>query len=181
MPHDLAAALKAALTHLKTELDTIRTGRANPSIIENVNVEAYGSMMPLQQLATITVPEPRVLLIQPWDASTVKDIERALSASSVGITPVVDGKNIRLPFPSMTEERRREMVKMVHEKAEQCRVRVRQAREETMKDLKRAEADGDQSQDEVTLAKARVQQDIDAAIKEIESLLVAKEQEIMTV
>ncbi len=171
----------AALKHLETELDAIRTGRANPALVENIQVMAYGSLMPLQQLATIQVPEPRVLVIQPWDAGTIKDIEKALSQSNLGITPVVDSKIIRLPFPAMTEERRKEMVKAVHEVAETVRVRIRSAREEAMKDIKKREADGDVSEDAAELERKELQQSVDAATAAVQNRVEKKEQELLTV
>lgn len=181
MPHDLSAAIAATLEHLSVEFDALRTGRANPSLVESIAVEAYGSTMPLVQLASITVPEPRLLLIQPWDASTIKDIEKAISQSSLGINPVVDGKNIRLPFPPMTEQRRKEMAKVVHEKAEEARVRIRTAREDAMKHLKNAEAAGEISEDAATAERAQVQAQVDESSKEILARAAKKEQEILTV
>ena len=104
MVHDFSEQARKAIEHLQHELQAIRTGRANPSLVEDLLVEAYGTMTPLQQLAAIAAPEPRLIVIQPWDPSITKDIEKALTKSQLGITPVVDGKTIRLPFPSMTEE-----------------------------------------------------------------------------
>ncbi len=174
-------AAQAALQHLETELDAIRTGRANPALVENIPVDAYGSTVPLQQLASISVPEPRVLVVQPWDPSTIKDIEKALSQSSLGINPVVDSKLIRLPFPSMTEERRREMVKSVGEIAETVRVRIRAAREDVMKDIKRREADGDVSEDAAENERTSLQESVDDTITTIQTRVTKKEEELMTV
>src|SRR5690242_2544372 len=113
----VAAAAADTLEYLERELATLRTGRANPAMVENIPVDCYGGRSPLQQVASISAPEPRLLLVQPWDPSIIKDIEKALSASSLGISPVVDGKNIRLPLPIMTEERRTALQKVVQEKA----------------------------------------------------------------
>lgn len=181
MSHDFSQAVRQALEHLAAEFDGIRTGRANPSLVADIQVEAYGVKTPLQQLAAINVPEPRLLVVQPWDPTTIKDIEKALTQSSLGITPVVDGKLIRLPFPSMTEERRKDLVKLVKEKAEGAKVRIRTAREEVLKDFKRQAADGGVSEDEAERQRQVVQTQVGDAHKEIEALTAAKEQEVLTV
>src|SRR5689334_7046975 len=122
--------LAKALQHLHQELSGLRTGRAVPTLVENIQVESYGTMTALQQLASISAPEPQQLLVQPWDPSLLKDIEKAIAQSPLGINPVNDGKVIRLPFPPMTDERRQQLLKVVKEKAEEARVRVRGIREE---------------------------------------------------
>lgn len=170
-----------ALDHLRHELLTIRTGRANPAVVEDLPVSCYGGVSPLQQLAAISAPEPRLLIVQPWDASTVKDIEKALSQSNLGITPVVDGKIIRLPIPAMTAERRSELIKTLNVKAEEARVRVRNAREETMKQLKNDEKTGVQSADTVATAMKSVQQSVAETNATISDLVTAKTEEISTI
>ncbi len=170
-----------ALDHLRHELATIRTGRANPAVIEELAVACYGGVSPLQQLAAISAPEPRLLVVQPWDAALVKDIEKALSQSNLGITPVVDGKVIRLPIPAMTEDRRSELIKTVNVKAEEARVRIRNAREEAMKQLKHDEKSGVQSADAVATAMKGVQQAVAGANVTIGELVTAKTIEISTI
>jgi ribosome recycling factor len=181
MINDITTEITAAIEHLKTEYDAVRTGRANPALVETINVEAYGSIMPIVQLASINVPEPRLLVIQPWDAAVIKDIERAISQSNIGISPVVDGKVIRLPFPAMTEDRRKEMVKLISEKAEECRVRIRSGREEIMKMIKRKETDGELSEDMAKIERDQVQKHIEQSNLTIEQLIEKKTKELMTV
>src|SRR5881227_1367408 len=125
---DAEMTMEKSVDHMIHEFSSVRTGKASPALVENVDVEAYGSAMKLKQLALITTPEPRLLVVQPFDASTVKDIERALKESKIGITPLVDGKLIRLPVPELSEERRKELVKTVRHMAEEARIRVRSAR-----------------------------------------------------
>lgn len=177
----LANSIEEALAHFHQELNSIRTGRATPSVVEEIPVECYGSRSPLQQVASISAPEPRLLVIQPWDPSIVKDIEKALMTSSLGITPVVDGKIIRLPFPSMTEDRRKAMTKQVQEKAEQTRVRIRAARETEMKQLKASEKDGAISEDALASSSKDVQERVDAAMSTIDEIVEKKIADIMTV
>lgn len=181
MTDHLASAIEQAITHLEHELLGIRTGRANPAMIEDVQVEAYGTKTPLVQLAAINAPEPRLLVVQPWDPSVTKDIEKALSQSNLGITPVVDGKVLRLPFPSMTEERRKELLKVVNEKAEQTKVRLRGVREEAMKKLKSDEKDGAISEDAAKVASKAIQTAIDDGSAKVDAVVVSKTEEIMTV
>jgi ribosome recycling factor len=169
------------LEHLKKEFAVLRTGRANPALIEDLMVEAYGTMTPLQQLGSISAPEPRLLVVQPWDASVIKDIEKALSQSSLGVTPVVDGKIIRLPLPAMTEERRIAMSKTVQEKAEEARVRVRGAREEEMKTVKQQEQEGELSEDAAEIEREHIQKSVEDANQKIHALAEEKIEEIMTV
>lgn len=170
-----------ALEHLHNELSTIRTGRANPALIENLMIEAYGTLTPLQQLAAISAPEPRLLVVQPWDPGVIKDIERSIGASSLGISPVVDGKLIRLPFPPMTEERRQSLVKLVNEKGEETRVRVRGIREGLMKQLKAAEKEGTLSEDAASAEQKNLQAQVDATLQQVEQHLSAKKEEIMQI
>lgn len=178
---EFTSHIDQTIDHLKKEFSVLRTGRANPALIEDVQVEAYGTRTPLQQLASISAPEPRLLVVQPWDASVVKDIEKALSQSSLGVTPVVDGKTIRLPLPTMTEERRVAMSKTVHEKAEEARVRVRNAREDEMKTVKQQEQDGDVSEDSAEIERAHIQKSVEESNGLILQLTNEKIEEIMTV
>lgn len=182
MSHPLfETGAQKALDHLHQELSTIRTGRANPAVIETMSVECYGATSPLQEVAAISAPEPRLLVIQPWDPSIVKDIEKALRQSNLGINPVVDGKLIRLPFPPMTAERRTELLKVVNTKAEETRVRLRAAREEAMKQLKNDEKSGVQSEDAVAVAMKGLQQAVEAKTAEIAGLVSRKTEEITTI
>lgn len=182
MSHPIFTAGAAkALDHLRQELSTIRTGRANPSIIESLPVECYGAISPLQELAAISAPEPRLLVVQPWDPSIVKDIEKSLRQSTLGINPVVDGKIIRLPIPPMNEERRAELLKVVNSKAEEARVRLRGAREEAMRQLKHDEKSGLQSEDIVAAAMKELQQAIETATAEIAEMVERKNEEIITI
>lgn len=178
---DFTSHIQQTLDHLRKEFSILRTGRANPALIEDLAVDAYGTKTPLMQLASISAPEPRLLVVQPWDASVIKDIEKALSQSSLGVTPVVDGKTIRLPLPTMTEERRVAMSKTVHEKAEEARVRVRNAREEEMKGVKQLEQDGDLSQDSAEVERAHIQKEVETTNEKIQSMTKEKIDEIMTV
>lgn len=178
MTHQFLPEAAKALEHLRQELQSVRTGRANPAIVEDLQVEAYGTMTPLQQLAAISAPEPRLILIQPWDPSVTKDIERAIAQSSLGITPVNDGKAIRLPFPSMTEERRKELLKVVNEKAENTRVRIRGLREDGVKQLRKAEKDGDLSEDVLDIELKKLQLDVDAQLALVTETIVKKQEEL---
>ncbi len=182
MSHPLfTAGADKALEHLHQELNTIRTGRANPGVIAALPIECYGAVSPLQEVAAISAPEPRLLVVQPWDPSIVKDIAKALRQSSLGINPVVDGKLIRLPIPPMTEERRSDLLKVVNTKAEEARVRLRAAREEAMKQLKSDEKSGAQSEDAVVVAMKELQQAVEATTAAIADLVNRKTGEITTI
>ena len=177
---ELKQKMQAAVDHLGEELKHVRTGRAHPAIVENLPVEAYGSMQPLKGLASISTPEARQILISPWDKSVVKDIEKAIQKSDLGLSPAVVGTDIRLVLPDLTEERREELVTMINGKAEQTRVTLRTLREEYLKSVK-AEADGGGSEDDVTRAKKEVQSLIDGFNEEVEKITEAKAQQIRAV
>lgn len=166
---------------LKDEFGGLRTGRASAALLEPVQVEAYGSTSPLTAVAAITVPEPRLLSVSVWDKGLVVSVEKAIRAAGLGLNPVVDGQTLRVPIPPLTEERRRELVKLAAKYAEQQKVAVRNVRRDANDDLKKAEKSGDISQDEQKRMEAEVQKDTDAAIKRIDEALKAKEQEIMQV
>src|SRR3989441_1005195 len=136
-------AMEKSVDYMIHEFASVRTGKASPALVENVDVEAYGSSMKLKQLALITTPEPRLLVVQPFDASTVRDIEKALKESKIGIMPLVDGKIIRLPIPELSEERRKDLVKSLKQMAEEARVRVRANRRSAMEDAKKMEKAGE--------------------------------------
>jgi ribosome recycling factor len=167
--------------HLKTELATLRTGRASSSLVENINVDYYGTKTPLIGIAQIAVPEPRLITIQPYDKNTLKDIEKAIQGSNLGINPVNDGALIRLTIPSMTEERRKELVKVVSQMTEKTRVGIRNVREDIVKEIQRMEKDGSISEDEKISAKEDLQKIVDKYNEEVKKLSEAKEKEVMTI
>lgn len=166
--------------NLTTELGTIRAGRANPHILDKILVDYYGTPTPLQQVSNITVPEPRMIQIQPWEASLVKTIEKAILTSDLGINPNNDGKMIRLVLPELTEERRKELVKDVKKKGEACKVAVRNIRRDANDAFKKL-AKSDVSEDEIKELEEKVQKMTDKYIKEIEKAVEEKSKEIMTV
>jgi ribosome recycling factor len=163
------------------EFNTIRTGRASAALLDRIQIDYYGTMTPLQQLATINVPEPRMLTVQPYDPGSIKGIERAIQESDLGLTPSNDGKIIRLPIPQLTEERRMELVKVVKGLAEEGRVAVRNVRRDAMHHLKDLVRNGDVGDDEERRAEERVQKLTDEHVAKIDELLKRKEAEIMEV
>lgn len=165
---------------LQKDLATIRTGRATPSLLENIQVEAYGSFMPLQQVASITAPEPRMLIVQPWDQQTVKEVEKAIRQSELGLNPAVDGVLIRVPFPALTEDKRKELVKLMHTKLEEAKIKMRQVRENILKDWKTKKTAGELSEDEFFRLEKELKELVEATNQQIEELGSAKEQDMMT-
>jgi ribosome recycling factor len=163
------------------EFNTVRTGRASAALLDRIQIDYYGTMTPLQQLATVNVPEPRLITIQPYDPGSIKNIERAIQESDLGLTPSNDGKLIRLPIPQLTEERRKELVKVVRGLAEEGRVAVRNVRRDAMHHLKELVRNGDVGDDEERRAEERVQKLTDEHITKIDDLLKRKEAEIMEV
>ncbi|MDP1730762.1 MAG: ribosome recycling factor [Devosia sp.] len=177
----LKSRMHKSITALKDELSGLRTGRASASLLEPVMVEAYGSKMPLNQVATVTVPEARMLSVQVWDRGLAGAVEKAIRNSGLGLNPAAEGVVIRVPLPELNEERRRELTKVAHNYAEQARVAVRHIRRDGMDLLKKLEKDGDISQDEERKLGDQVQGATDAAVAEIDGILAIKEQEIMQV
>ncbi|RRR66582.1 MAG: ribosome recycling factor [Candidatus Viridilinea halotolerans] len=173
--------LKKAVEALRHQLATIRTGRASSALVEHLQVEAYGAPMPLNQLASITVPEARMLLIQPYDAAMIKTIEKAIQQSDLGINPGNDGRIIRLVIPQLTEERRREMVKVVRHRVEEVKVSVRNQRRDAIDQLKEMEHEKLISEDDLKRGQDRVQQATDRCVTELEQLGKDKEAEVMAV
>lgn len=173
--------LEEHLKGFKDNLGNIRAGRANPQLVENIHFNYYGVSTPIKQAATITVPEARLLVVQPWDGSALKDIEKAIIASELGINPSNDGKLIRLPFPELTEDRRKDLVKEVKKRAEQSKVGVRNIRRDMMEQAKRAEKEGDISEDEKKVLESEIQDLIDNFIKKIDEVTKDKEKELMEV
>jgi ribosome recycling factor len=170
-----------AIDHLKSEMATLRTGRASSALVEYLNVEYYGAQTPLIQIAQISVPEPRVIAIQPYDKSALKDIEKAIQQSNIGITPINDGNFVRLNIPAMTEERRKELVKVVGQMSEKARVAVRNVREEVWKEIQKMEEDGKITEDDKISGKQELQEVVDKFNEEIKKLADAKEKEVMTI
>jgi ribosome recycling factor len=163
------------------ELSTVRTGRASAALLDRIQVDYYGQRTPLRQLATINVPEPRLLTIQPYDPSSLKGIERAIQESDLGLTPSNDGKVIRLPVPQLTEERRKELVKVARNLAEEGRVAIRNVRRDVMHDLKELVRDGEVGDDEERRAEDKAQKLTDEHVKRVDELLKRKEEEILEV
>ncbi len=179
--NDATHKMEQAVAHLKDDLAGIRTGRAAPAVINRVTVEYYGTPVPLNQLAGVSVPEPRLLLIQPFDKSAISSIERAIMQSDLGITPSNDGNVIRLAFPPLTEERRKELVKQVHHRAEESRVAVRNVRRHAKEEMEKLERDGAISQDDLIRAEKELQKLTDRFVTEVDEIQGHKEQELMEV
>lgn len=173
------AKMKKAVEHTLHEFNTLHTGKASPSMVEHLPVEAYGSHMKLNELAAITTPDSRTIMIQPWDKGTVTPIEKAIHAAKIGLNPVVDGNVLRCPIPELSKERRQDLVKTSHTMAEEGRVGVRAARREGMDLLKKANKDKLITEDELKRSEKEVQSATDAATKEISDHLAHKEQELM--
>ena len=174
-------AMEKSVDFMVHEFAAVRTGKASPALVENVDVQAYGSAMKLKQLALITTPEPRLLVVQPFDAGTVRDIEKALNESRIGITPSVDGKIIRLPVPELSEERRKDLVRSLGKMAEEARVRVRANRRAALDEAKKLKASGDLTEDGMRDTESEVQKLTDRFVKSIDDHLARKEAEIMKV
>lgn len=173
--------MKKTIEVVKKEFASLRAGRATPALLDKVLVNYYGTPTPVNQLANISVPEARLLVIQPWDKSSLPEIERAILKSDLGITPASDGTVIRLAIPQLTQERRAELMKVIKKKAEEGRVAIRNVRRDVNEQLKAQQKDGKMSEDELKRSQDEVQKLTDRFIKEIDSLLAAKEQEIMQV
>jgi len=178
---DCEINMKKTVEVVKKEFASLRAGRATPALLDKIMVNYYGTPTPVNQLANISVPEARLLVIQPWDKSTLPEIERAIMKSDLGITPVSDGTVIRLAIPQLTQERRAELVKVIKKKAEEGRVAVRNIRRETNEQLKTRQKDGSISEDELKRNQDEVQKLTDRYVKEIDALFSTKEQEIMQV
>ena len=175
------AGMEKGVEYMLHEFAAVRTGKASPALVENVDVSAYGTSMKLKQLALISTPEPRLLLIQPFDGSITKDIEKALKESKIGITPAVEGKLIRLPIPELSEERRKELVKTVRHMAEEARVRIRSSRRNGIDEIKRIEKAGEITEDERHDLEEEIQKLTDKYVKEIDAHVENKEMDIMKV
>jgi ribosome recycling factor len=179
--NDASRRMSKSVEATKHEFTTIRTGRASAALLERVQVTAYGTKMPINQLATISVPEPRLLTITPFDKSIIRDIEKSILESDLGLTPSNDGQVVRLPIPQLTEERRKELVKQVRALAEDGRVAARNVRRDAQHQLKEAEKNGETGSDDVHRAEERLQKVTDENVQAIDAALKAKEAEIMEV
>ena len=179
--NDARAHMQKTVDATRREFGSVRTGRATPALLERVTVDYYGVQTPITQVATVTAPDPRLLVVQPWDKSLLKDLERALLKSELGLVPSSDGALIRLPIPALTEERRRDLVKVVRKHAEEGRVAVRNIRRDHKDKIEHLEKDGKVSKDDCRRAVDELQKLTDRHVKEIDSLLSAKEAEIMEV
>ncbi len=177
---DLEKRMSGALTSMRNEFQSLRTGRASATMIEPVTVEVYGAVTPINQVATVNVPEPRMLTINVWDKANVAKVEKAIRVSGLGINPVVDGTILRLPIPELNEERRRELAKLAGKYAEDARIAVRNVRRDGMDQIKKAKADG-MGEDDQKLWSDEIQSLTDAGIKNIDDAMTAKQEEIMQV
>lgn len=174
-------AMEKAFEFANHEFASVRTGKASPALVENIDIEAYGSTMKLKQLALITSPEPRLLVIQPFDASTTKDIERGIRESKVGITPITDGKLIRMPIPPLTEDRRRDLARTVKQMSEEAKIRVRSARRDGLDSIKKIGKEGGITEDAIASLEKEIQKLTDSFVKKIEDATALKEADLMKV
>lgn len=178
---EMSEKMEKSVDAFRVELSKVRTGRASISILDGINVDAYGSAMPLNQVGTLTIPESRMIAIQPWDPQMLPAIEKAILKSDIGLNPVNDGKNIRLNIPMLTEERRMELVKMVKKTAEEFRVAIRNSRRDAIETLKKQKKDKEISEDDLFKYQDDAQAETDAYIKKIEEATTLKENEVMEV
>ncbi|TDR93579.1 ribosome recycling factor [Enterovirga rhinocerotis] len=178
---DLKRRMQGAIASLKHDLGSLRTGRASPSLVEPIHIDAYGQSLPMNQVATVSVPEPRLLSVQVWDRGMVSAVEKAIRESDLGLNPQTEGQVIRLRIPEMNEQRRKEMVKVAHKYAEEARVAVRHVRRDGLDVLKKLQKDGHIGEDDEKRQSADVQKATDEAVSEVDSVVSAKEKEIMQV
>lgn len=179
--NDINKRMDGAIQALIHELNGLRTGRASASLLDPIMVEAYGQSMPINQVGTVTVPESRMVAVQVWDKSMVGAVEKAIRESNLGLNPVTDGTNLRIPLPELNEERRKELVKVAHQYAENAKVAIRHVRRDGMDVLKKSEKDGDLGQDEARALSDKVQKLTDDFIDSVDSTVASKETEIMQV
>jgi ribosome recycling factor len=175
------AQMDKSIEALRREFGSVRTGKASPALLDMVRVDAYGSKMPLNQVATVSSPEPRMLIVQPWDKGLMGEIEKSIRNSELGLNPANDGNIIRVPVPALNEERRREMVKLLHRIGEEAKIAVRHARQEANKEIKRLQGEHEMSEDDARREMDRIQKLTDEHVARIDSLLKAKEEEVMEV
>lgn len=173
--------MEKCLDALNRDYKAVRAGRANPAILDRVTVDYYGTPTPINQMAAISVPEPRMLMIQPWDASTLKDIEKAINTAEIGINPSNDGKVIRLAFPALTEERRKELVKDISKRGEEAKVAVRNVRRDAMDDIKKLKKDNEITEDDQKNGEKKLQDITDSYIKQVEEMVKKKEDAVLSI
>lgn len=178
---DTRTLMEKAVEAVKREFSGVRTGKASPTLLDMVRVDAYGSKMPISQVATVNVPEPRMLLVQPWDKALMGPVEKAIRSADLGLNPANDGNVIRVPIPALNEERRREMVRLLHKLAEEGRIAIRHARHEANKRIKSAEHSHEIGEDDARRQTDEIQKMTDEYIAKIDHLLKAKEEEVMEV
>jgi ribosome recycling factor len=178
---EFEAKMEKSIHHFQNDLNSVRAGRANPAVLDKVRVEYYGVATPLAQVGSLSVPEPQTIVIQPWDATILGDIERAINMSDIGIHPQNDGKVIRLNFPPLTEERRKELAKSLHKKAEETRVAIRGIRRDAMDFFKKQQKSSEITEDDLKDLEGDIQKLTDRFIKEIDTLLSKKEKDILEV
>lgn len=178
---DARERMDQAIEATRKEFAGLRSGRANPALLDRIEVEYYGTKTPLNQLATVSAPDPRQLLVQPWDKGAIKEIEKAIIQADLGFTPASDGALIRIAVPQLTEERRKDLVRLARKTAEEMRVQVRNIRREANDEIRALEKEGEVSEDDRRRAESRIQELTDSKIKEIDALLRTKEEEVMEV
>ncbi|MBP2682230.1 MAG: frr [Deltaproteobacteria bacterium] len=178
---DTSARMERSIEAFRKELGKVRTGRASFSLLDGVKVDYYGTPTPLQQVGTLSVPESRLITVTPWDTKMVGPIEKAIQGSGLGLNPASDGKVVRIPIPPLTEERRKELAKMVRKMAEDARIAVRNVRREAIEKLKDREKKKEISEDDVKRGQERIQKETDAHVKKVDEILKSKEQEILEV
>jgi ribosome recycling factor len=178
---ELVTSIAKAQDVLKRDLAKLRAGRANPNLLDNIRVDYYGTMTPLGQMANIAVPEPRLLTVKPWDKSVIKAVEKALRENDMGLNPQTDGDLIRIPLPPLTEERRKEFVKIARKYGEECKVTIRKARHEALDMFKEIDEGGGASADEVDRAKKKAEETVSEAGKTVDAIISQKEKDIMEV
>lgn len=179
--NEARAHMEKAVEAMRREFSGVRTGKASPALLDTVRVDAYGSKMPINQVATVTAPEPRLLIVQPWDKGLMNAIEKGIQQAELGLNPANDGNVIRVPIPALTEERRKDMVKMLHKLAEEGRVAIRHARQEANKELKKKQGAHEISEDDAHRQMDEVQKMTDNYIHKIDELVKGKEAEVMEV
>ncbi|MDB4996618.1 MAG: Ribosome recycling factor [Myxococcaceae bacterium] len=178
---ELITAISKAHEALRRDLSTLRAGRANPALLDGIRVDYYGTMTPLAQMAHVNVPEARLLTVKPWDKTAMKAVEKAIREADLGLNPQSDGDIIRLPLPPLTEERRKEFVKIAKKYGEECKVTIRKGRHEAIDMLKEIDDAGDASADDVERAKKKVEDTVAEGIKQVDSLFASKEKDILEV
>ncbi|MCU0732864.1 MAG: ribosome recycling factor [Hyphomonas sp.] len=177
---DVERRMKGAVESLKSDLQGLRTGRANTSLLDPVVVEVYGSMMPLSQVATVSAPEPRMLSVQVWDRSNMTAVEKGIAHANLGLNPIIDGQTLRLPIPDLTQERRKELAKLAGQYAEKAKIAIRNVRRDAMESLKADEKKKEISEDDRKRSEEQVQKLTDQYVKETDEAAAKKEQEILT-